>query len=343
MVYTFTSHEVKIEIDSLQELVGMRLGNIHQIEKELFIIKFWKLGVSRNLIVENGVRFHLTDFPREKPKTPPDFCVRLRKLLRFRKLDDIIQPENDRAVYFCFGELYLCFELFQGGNIILFNNTDKIIQGVLKYHIISGKTIIGVNQPYNYEQFRPYISPTDEEIHQFFQTLDPAEPKIRTTLQRIFPNMRQDFFISSLTIAKINPDLSIQKYKYNFEQINIFISEMRKFEFNLLSKPEIRPPRTENDEEKKQIKHINYPKPKGYLYINGKIRFLSGYNLSQWDPKFVKEFDTFDKACDEFWSAKELETAQKTKTDHEKIPEKKVKGVQRNFDKKKKTIRTRIN
>lgn len=341
MAYQFSSYEVKVEIDSLQELIGMRIGNIHQVDKDVLTIKFWKLGVSRILIVQNGVRFHITDFPREKPKTPPDFCCRLRKLLRFRRLDDIIQPYNDRAVYFCFGDLRLCFELFQGGNIILFNESDKIIQAVLKYHIISGTTVIGVNQPYNWEQFKPYVSPTDEQVHEYFKNSEKGSAKVRSNLNKVFPFTRQEYFTHALTVAGIDSEQPMSKYEYDEEKVNAFIKEMRRLEKILQSKPEPRPPRPDvPPEEEQKLPKVPQPplppKPKGYVMSKGKDKFLSPFFLAQWDPKTVKEFNTFDKACDEFWSVKELEKALKEKKENESAPEKKVQSVKKNFEKKKK-------
>lgn len=347
--YQFSSYEVKVEIDSLQELIGMRIGNIHQVDKETLVFKFRKLGASRIVIFQNGVRFHITEFPREKPKVPPDFCCRLRKLLRFRRLDDIIQPLNDRAVYFCFGDLYLCFELFQGGNIILLQMPNKIIQAVLKYHVISGTTIIGVNQPYNDDQFKPYTSPTDEQVHEYFKNNDKSQNKVRSGLNKVFPFTRPEFFISALTAAEIEPDGPFSKYEYDADKVNVFIAEMRKMESVLINKPAPRPVRdfSQNEEEAKEQNKTAPaaplpPKPKGYVYTKGKDRFLSPFKLEQYEEKCMKEFDTFDKACDEFWSVKELEKAQKEKREIESAPDKKVASVKKNFDKKKKQFQDEL-
>jgi predicted ribosome quality control (RQC) complex YloA/Tae2 family protein len=98
--YSFTGLKVKFEIECLRQLIGTRVGNIHQITKDHLLIRFWKMGFTRNVFFENGKRFDITDFPREKPKIPSDFCCRLRKELRFRRLDDIQQPTGDKAVLF---------------------------------------------------------------------------------------------------------------------------------------------------------------------------------------------------------------------------------------------------
>ena len=134
----------------------------------------------------------------------------------------------------------------------------------------------------------------------------------------------------------------MSKYEYDEEKVNKFNQEMRRLEKILLSKPEPRPPRPEMTPDQdgklppKEPPVPLPPKPKGYVMSKGKDKFLSIIPLAQWDPKFVKEFDIFDKACDEFWSAKELEKAIKEKKDIDAAPDKKVNSVKRNFEKKKK-------
>ena len=351
-LYRFSSHEVKLEIDCLQEVIGMRVGNIHQTDKDTIIIKFWKLGCSRNLIIENGIRFHITDFPREKPKTPPDFCCRLRKWLRFRRLDDIIQPGNDRAVYFCFGDLRLCLELFQAGNIILFQASDLKILAVLRYHVIQGKTIIGVNQPYIAEQFRSYQAPTDEEVHEFFKNMAPAKPdqKLKNYLSKLFPFHRTEFFLHAMTLADIQPlEMAVEAFVYDEAKVNKFIEAIRPFDEILLSKPPERPPRPPLNEDgtrpemPEQPEMPVIPKPAGFLYQpKPKEKFLCGIQLAHWNPKFVQRYDVFDVACDHMWSVEELQKAQKERQQIASIPEKKVMSVKRNFDKKKKELQGQL-
>jgi predicted ribosome quality control (RQC) complex YloA/Tae2 family protein len=356
-LFRFSSHETKLEIDCLQDIIGMRIGNIHQTEKTL-LIKFWKLGVSRHLLIENGIRFHLTEFPREKPKTPPDVCCRLRKWLRFRRLDDIIQPGNDRAVYFCFGDMRLCLELFDAGNIILFQASDNRILALQRYHVIqreSGKTVIGVNQLYTPEQFRDYRPPTDEAVHTFLSNIPEKEgnnQKLRTFLSRLFPFHRHEFFLHAITVAGIRPvEVTVAAYVYEPAQVDLLIAALRPFDELLLSKPPPRPPRPPlgpdgaRPEPPSQPEEpvVEIPKPAGFVYaLNPKDKFLCGVHLAHWDAKRVQRFDTFDAACDQFWSVAELQVAHREREQVAAIPQKKVASVQRNFEKKKKQLQQEI-
>lgn len=348
MCFLFTNYEIKTEVDSMQDLVGMRVNNIHQIDKDILTIKFYRFGTSKVVIIQNAVRFHITEYPRKKPTTPSDFACRLRKFLRFRRLDDIIQPFSDRAVYFCFGSLYLCIEMFQGGNIVLFNIHDKIIQAVLRYHIISGKTIIGVNQPYNIEQFIEYKKPTTEELHEFLKALEKNDTRLRKVLGKVFPFTRTDFFTHALICAGYEGEIQCKDFVYDEDKVKILESELRKFESFLLDKPKPRPIKyldkdgtIENpnfEEERKAYMELPpRPIPRGYVYvISNKDMVLSPFKLEQYKDIPCEEFDTFDLACDRYWSVKELQKARKEFNDNENLPQRKVDGVKRNFEKKKK-------
>lgn len=353
-VFRFSSHEVKLEIDSLQEIIGMRVGNLHQLSKDTILIKFWKLGVTRNLLIKNGIRFHLTSFPREKPKVPPDFCCRLRKFLRFRRLDDIIQPGNDRAVYFIFGDLVLCLELFQAGNIILFQRSDSKILSILRYHVIQGTTIVGVNHPYMVDQFRDYVPVSDEVIQNSLKNIEEkTNQKLKNYFTKFFPFHRTEFFVHGLTVAGIPVETTLENYVYDEEKLNIFIREMRRFDEILLSKPKPRPPRVQKDdqqdgvqngeEKEPEVQEPLKPKQPAYLYSpNMKDSAICGIQLAHWNPKFVKKCESFDEACDKLWSEAELEIAQKSKKQIESVPQRKVMGVKRNFEKKKTELKTEL-
>jgi hypothetical protein len=47
--------------------------------------------------------------------------------------------------------------------------------------------------------------------------------------------------------------------------------------------------------------------PQGYIFN----KFLSVYPLAGWNSKKVQEFETFNQACDNFWSESELQKVQK--------------------------------
>ncbi|MGL5972387.1 MAG: Rqc2 family fibronectin-binding protein [Oscillospiraceae bacterium] len=97
---------LKILTDDLKKkLLGARVDKIHQISKEEILITLRSLGKSYKLIFScraNGARVNITEKEYSTPKTPPMFCMLLRKHLLNGKLEDIKQPNNERILFFCF-------------------------------------------------------------------------------------------------------------------------------------------------------------------------------------------------------------------------------------------------
>lgn len=76
-------------------------------------------------VVESGIRFHTTQYTRDKPSVPSQFTMKLRKHLRTKRLTSVTQlGQGDRVVDFFFGEgevygFHVILELYASGNIIL--------------------------------------------------------------------------------------------------------------------------------------------------------------------------------------------------------------------------------
>jgi len=67
-------------------------------------LKFARNEVKEFLIVESGVRFHTTNYSRQKENTRSIFAMKLRKHIRTRRLTSVKQLGTDRIVDLCFGE-----------------------------------------------------------------------------------------------------------------------------------------------------------------------------------------------------------------------------------------------
>jgi predicted ribosome quality control (RQC) complex YloA/Tae2 family protein len=68
---------------------------------------------------------------RDKSDTPSNFCMKLRKHLRGKRLDDVRQLGVDRIVVFTFGSgpaaHHVILELYAGGNVILTDANYEIL------------------------------------------------------------------------------------------------------------------------------------------------------------------------------------------------------------------------
>lgn len=113
------------------ELVGFRLRNIYNIadSNRQFLLKFGKPDSKLNVVIDCGLRVHITDFNRPIPPSPSWFVSKLRQYLKEKRLTNISQVPNDRILVFTFadGMYYLVLEFFSAGNVLLLNSDKKIL------------------------------------------------------------------------------------------------------------------------------------------------------------------------------------------------------------------------
>ncbi len=132
----FTSFDIAFTVHELNEIVYSRVNNIYQLNEKTVILKLYKTDKPPlRLVMEAGRRFHLTNYALKSPKTPPAFCMALRKHLRGALLEKVEQYEFERIVIIHFktktGMMKLVLELFGVGNIILTNEKGEILQALV--------------------------------------------------------------------------------------------------------------------------------------------------------------------------------------------------------------------
>ncbi|SCV99981.1 LAFE_0B06788g1_1 [Lachancea fermentati] len=114
-----------------KQLEGYRLSNIYNIadSSRQFLLKFGKPDSKLNVIIDCGLRIHLTEFSRPIPPTPSGFVVKLRKHLKSKRLTTVKRVNNDRILVLSFsdGMYFLVLEFFSAGNVILLDSDRKII------------------------------------------------------------------------------------------------------------------------------------------------------------------------------------------------------------------------
>lgn len=134
----FSSLDVRAMVNSVRpSVVGLKLMNVYDINSRVYILKFQRSGFKCFLLVESGVRFHLTEYQRDKSSVPSNFTMKLRKHIRTRRLQSIEQLGADRCVMLTFGwgenTFHLILELFVSGNLILTDHEHKIL-ALLRTH-----------------------------------------------------------------------------------------------------------------------------------------------------------------------------------------------------------------
>lgn len=121
-------------------LIGGRIDKIHQPEKDELLISVRTIGGAYKLVLSasaNNARIHFTDTAKENPKTPPMFCMLLRKHISGGKIIGVSQTAMERILqidvesYNELGDLtvkHLITEIMgRNSNIILCDADYKII------------------------------------------------------------------------------------------------------------------------------------------------------------------------------------------------------------------------
>ena len=138
--------------DVSRSCVGYRVANVYDIDMKTYLFKLQKKDMPKlTLLMESGVRFHLTNFVRDKADSPSHFSQKLRKHIRTRVLTSVKQLGNDRVVDFTFGydeaSSHLILEMYAKGNLILTDDKYTIL-ALLRSHTYDEDTKVAIGQEY---------------------------------------------------------------------------------------------------------------------------------------------------------------------------------------------------
>ena len=181
-----TSFDVFAVVHELKELDGARLENIYQIGS-IFLFVFHKFGQEKQaLLIEPEVRAYITRFERQKPKSPPNFCLALRQHLRGAKVVQFFQPNYDRIIEMRLERggkmLKLMVELFKRGNLIVVREDGTILMA-LHYRKMRDRNILP-GKPFQYPPLggRNIFSLTREDLKELLgeSELDVVRTLVKT-------------------------------------------------------------------------------------------------------------------------------------------------------------------
>ena len=99
----FTSLDIAAVVAELQSLVGLRVSNIYDLAPTTYLFKIARSEQKCQLVIENGVRFHLTEEVLDKKKIPSGFTMRFRRFLRSKRVESVRQVGVERVVVISFG------------------------------------------------------------------------------------------------------------------------------------------------------------------------------------------------------------------------------------------------
>lgn len=131
-----------------------RVSNIYDLNPTTYIFKIARSEEKYQLLVENGVRFHITEQKPDKKTIPSGFTMKFRRFLRSKRIESIRQVGVERVVVISFGteafSNHIILELYSQGNIILTDQNYKILQ-CIRSHEFNDKAKTAVGEVYPFE------------------------------------------------------------------------------------------------------------------------------------------------------------------------------------------------
>lgn len=235
------------------QLVGYRLRNIYNIAESnrQFLLKFGKPDSKLNVVIDCGLRVHITEFSRPTPPAPSWFVSKLRQYLKEKRLTEVKQVPNDRIIVFTFadGMFYLVLEFFSAGNVLLLDSNHKIIllQRVVEdYEMKIGQTYTMLDSMLDQSSFQrdPKVY-TEQELRVL---MDQVELKAKTAISNVSnaknkkalvpsiqkllflhsPPLSSDLIQNALKSNEINPSESCLNFKEDLNTIVDILNQLEK-------------------------------------------------------------------------------------------------------------------
>uniref|UniRef100_UPI0037E6FC22 ribosome quality control complex subunit NEMF n=1 Tax=Semicossyphus pulcher TaxID=241346 RepID=UPI0037E6FC22 len=317
------------EIDA--NYIGMRVNNVYDIDNKTYLIRLQKPDSKAVLLIESGTRIHSTDFEWPKNMMPSGFAMKCRKHLKTRRLTQVKQLGIDRIVDIQFGSdeaaYHLIIELYDRGNVILADHEYTILN-LLRFRTAEAEDVkIAVRERYPVESARPpeplislerltEILSKASNGDQVKRVLNPHLPYGATLIEH---SLIEAGLPGS---AKVNNQVdAAQAAPKILEALQIAETYMEKTEnFSgkgyIIQKSEKKPSLTPG---KPSEELLTYDEFHPFLFAqHAKSPYL--------------EFETFDKAVDEFFSKMESQKIDMKALQQEKQAMKKLENVKKDHE-----------
>lgn len=276
-------------------LVGARVDKSFQPTKDTVVMRFHKAGTGRlDLVIQAGKRIHLSQYPLTNPQNPPSFPMLLRKIVKGANVVSVEQHNFDRVVEIKMKkeETYtLIVELFSQGNIILLNESNEIILPLKRKHW-SDRDISSKKE---------YVFPIENGINPTTLTIDEFKEIVSGGEDEEIVRVLATNGLGSLYAEEIMANTEISKKascsSLSAEEMNIIFNALKSV-FEPLEKRQFTPMIVNN---RKEIEKLELENPdKKYKSKEDVISI----KLSQYEGFEEESFESFNEACDEFYSSK---------------------------------------
>ncbi|NWX23223.1 NEMF factor, partial [Aegotheles bennettii] len=283
------------------------------------------------LLLESGIRIHTTEFEWPKNMMPSGFAMKCRKHLKTRRLVSVNQLGIDRIVDFQFGSAeaayHLIVELYDRGNIVLTDH-EYIILNILRFRTDEADDVrFAVRERYPVDSAKaPAPLPTLERLTEMISTAPKGE-QLKRVLNPHLP-YGATLIEHCLIEAGFPGYVKIDEHMEGKENIEKVLTALEKAEEymvltgNFSGKGYIIQKR-----EKKPSLEADKPAEDIYTYEE-----FHPFLFSQHSKCPYLEFDSFNKAADEFYSKLEGQKIDLKALQQEKQALKKLENVRRDHE-----------
>uniref|UniRef100_A0A8C9Z7W1 Ribosome quality control complex subunit NEMF n=1 Tax=Sander lucioperca TaxID=283035 RepID=A0A8C9Z7W1_SANLU len=306
----FTTVDIRAVIAEINaNYIGMRVNNVYDIDNKTYLIRLQKPDSKAILLIESGSRIHSTDFEWPKNMMPSGFAMKCRKHLKSRRLTQIKQLGIDRIVDIQFGSDEAAYHLI----IELYDRMDiHQISINVYYSYTSENKFSPIGFLYRLTEILSK-APNGEQVK---RVLNPHLPYGSTLIEHSLIEVGLPGSVkvdSQVDAAQVAPKI--------LEAMQIAETYMEKTEnFSgkgyIIQKSEKKPSLTPG---KPSEELLTYDEFHPFLFAqHAKSPYL--------------EFDTFDKAVDEFFSKMESQKIDMKALQQEKQALKKLENVKRDHE-----------
>jgi len=324
----FSTLDIISILDELQQYVGMRVNQVYDIDNKTYLIKLNQPEKKAVLLIESGTRIHTTEFEWPKNPAPSGFSMKLRKHINNKRLEYIKQCGVDRVIDLQFGSgeaaYHLILEMYDRGNLVLTDWEFKILN-ILRPRV-AGEEKFLVRETYPLELCKQEFNVLDEESLKDFLSKAKDNDTLKKALMPHFdygPNLLEHLLLvaglpQNTKIKDFNLD-NISKLNEALNSASKFLSDEQRYGV-IIQKVETRPIADGGEEE-------------FFTFVE-----FHPYFYQQYKEKHIVEFDTFNTACDQFFSKVEAQKIELKTVHQEKAAVKKLENVKKDHENRIKTL-----
>lgn len=306
----------------------------------------------RLLLIESGVRLHMTQYDREKD-VPSGFCLKLRKHIRMRRLGTVRQLGNggDRIIDISFlGEGSVCahliVEAFAGGNVIL-TNEDYIILTLLRTYNVSVSEAesarVAARERYPVDNARPLKALDFDMFSSAASRAHAAVPSAETLSKASGRVARRKLYARGVAKKALAIELAIEPNLLEHALIiagfpsDVSLDALLKIGEDALHSIYD----ALNNTETELVEEMGRGEMKGYIITDTKetpkgpkeiFDEFSPYLFAQYRDRQYMEYPTFDEAADEFFTRLEVDRVEGAQAKRETAAFSKVDKLQNELD-----------